>query len=130
MLKKIFIVSLLSLAIGLSAEEQIVLDVKHHLEWQDNNEKNIDIFKMAKGYCKQLDLGSYNDWRLPTKNELVTLSKDKELKKKFQYMTDNVFWSSDTNFFDAVTVFSGNGFSSFSDKCDQYATICVRSSSK
>ncbi|QOP41193.1 DUF1566 domain-containing protein [Sulfurimonas marina] len=129
MLKKFAAVFLLFSAIAMSAQESYVVDKKHDLMWQDSDEKVIDIWKMARSHCSQLTLGGYDNWRLPTKWELVELSKDNELKQTFKHMKHNVFWSSDDDpkdHYNAITVYSGNGFISNSDKCEEYATICVR----
>ena len=127
MVKSILLVSLL--VFSSYAQERIVKDTKHHLQWQDNSEAEENIWKMAIGYCKQLDINTHNDWRLPTQIELVRLAKSESLKKQFQYLESYVYWSSDLDKneeLNAVTVFSDNGFVSSSDKCDKNFIICVR----
>jgi hypothetical protein len=112
-----------------AAESGFIIDEKQHLQWQDNKEAQEDIWKMANGYCKQLRIGKYDDWRLPTKEELVSLSQSEKLKEKFVYLQEQVYWSSQSDKdedLNAITVFSGNGFISSSDKCDKNSIICVR----
>lgn len=108
-----------------------VIDVKHHLQWQDTEsmQEFNDIWRLAKTRCEGLSLESYDDWRLPTTKELEYLGKSKEGKAKFSYLESEVFWTSEEDKNDdinAVTVFSGNGFVSTSDKCDSAYALCVR----
>lgn len=126
-------VSMLFGAEGWLKAPQSVIDTKHHLEWQDTQEiaEYSDIFKMAKAHCEALHLLEKNDWRLPTKTELVRLGKSKEGKKLFLHLHKEVFWTSQEDANDdvnALTVFSGNGFVSSTDKCDTAYTMCVRTS--
>lgn len=117
------------LDISLFANEKGVVDTNEHLEWQDNVEHPQLKWKLARGYCSQMRLNNFNDWRLPTKKELVDLSKETKYKKRFEYLGSSVYWSSNDDPKDdlnAVTIYSGNGFVSTSDKCDKFAVICVR----
>ena len=109
---------------------QIVVDAKNHLQWQDSVEvaEYSDIWKMAKADCSSLTLLDYHDWRLPTQKELVSLAKSKEGKAKFTYLEEAIYWTSEedkNDDFNIVTVFSGNGFVSSSDKCDKENFVCV-----
>jgi len=129
MLKKMSAILLQLSVTALLADSSSVKDSKNQLEWQDSSERYINIWKMANSYCKQLDLAGQSDWRLPTKEELLLFSKEKKYIKSFQYMSDNVYWSADDDpedYLNAVTVYSGNGFISTSDKCEDFAVICVR----
>ena len=109
--------------------EVSVIDTKNQLEWQDNAEAKEEIWKMASAYCKQLEIGMNNDWRLPTPKELQLLSKRKILKENFKYLEEGVYWSNaidKRDEFSAITVYTGNGFISSSDKCEKYFIVCVR----
>jgi len=100
-----------------------------NLEWQDDREQKEEIWKMARGYCAQLQLDGKSDWRLPTPKELQKLVKSHNLKKQFVYLEEGVYWSSKIDKddeFSAITVYTGNGFISSSDKCDKYFVMCVR----
>jgi len=127
-IKKIYIIAIISTFVSLNAGESVI-DLQHHLQWQDSQEKNEDIWKMAVGYCKQLNLDSKNDWRLATSDELKLLGKSQTLKKKFKYFENHIYWSIEEDKEDnlnAVTVYTGNGFVSVSDKCEKNFMLCVR----
>jgi hypothetical protein len=71
----------------------------------------------------------HDDWRLPTKEELVLLAKSQKLKKRFHYLDTELYWSSDVDKKDdlnSITVYMGNGFISATDACDKEGIICVR----
>ena len=125
-----YFVSLSFLIISLHAVEQgYIIDKAQHLQWQDNSEADEAIWKMAVGYCKELKLAGHNDWRLASKEELVTLSKSDTIKEQFIYLEEQVYWSSEIDKdedLNAITVFTGNGFTSSSDKCDKNFILCVR----
>ncbi|WP_345992118.1 DUF1566 domain-containing protein [Sulfurimonas sp. HSL-1716] len=109
-----------------------VIDIKHHLQWQDtaDMEENDAIWKMQKAHCQGLHLSGFNDWRLPTKEELSALAKSKEAKKVFLHLSDHLFWSGEENPQDdinAFTVYMPNGYISSSDKCEKNHSLCVRS---
>ncbi|MFK5947761.1 MAG: helicase-related protein, partial [Methylococcales bacterium] len=48
---------------------------------------------MAKSYCSSLFLSGYDDWRLPTKKELILLVPDVK-KGKLSYGTGGSYWTS------------------------------------
>jgi hypothetical protein len=43
------------------------------LLWQVGRSGEFSTFEEAREYVKNMELGGYNDWRLPTKDELYTL---------------------------------------------------------
>ncbi|MEA3419749.1 MAG: DUF1566 domain-containing protein [Campylobacterota bacterium] len=109
---KVLLLSL-SLLLGISgavAEEKtsdtlILKDTKHLLIWQDQSytKKELDAYKedynkgkvgnwgYADQYCRALVLNGYSNWRLPTKEELLT-----NYKEKCQFNSGNAhsYWSS------------------------------------
>lgn len=79
----------------------IVYDSSTNLIWQDDIrvktvKKN---WKNSIEYCKNLNFKTYNDWRLPTKSELITILDKRRyptIKKEFKNYTSNYYWSSST----------------------------------
>lgn len=70
--------TLLHLFADLIRRDGVVIDNVTNLAWQDDyqNQKSIlktATWKEAVTYCDQLDLGGYDDWRLPTNRELLSL---------------------------------------------------------
>ena len=49
-----------------------VTDSEHHLMWVTKESAALE-WNLAKGYCRQLKTGGFNDWRLPTISELGDL---------------------------------------------------------
>lgn len=54
--------------------KEVVEDTKTGFIWQRGDGGQME-WDFAKQYCDSLDLGGYNDWRLPTINELRTIIK-------------------------------------------------------
>lgn len=58
---------------SIQAEERIYKDLQSGLMWQmADNGADISWFK-AKEYCADLQSGGFDDWRMPTQDELATL---------------------------------------------------------
>jgi len=74
----------------------------NHLMWQDNKEAKTvqkDWYD-AKGYCKNINLLGFNDWRLTTKKELETIvdkNRTPTIKKEFNNISSSGYWSSTTD---------------------------------
>ena len=70
-----------------------VTDNKTKLIWQKEDDGQKKAFKESEAYCKTLTLGGYKDWRLPTINELRSVSHD--WKQIFANPKDDEpYWSS------------------------------------
>lgn len=54
----------------------IVKDDVYNLIWQDNQDIYKASLSQAIKYCDELDYAGYNDWRLPTVNELLSITDD------------------------------------------------------
>jgi len=85
--------------------KETVLDRATNLTWQDNEDvvNNNYTWGSAIEYCEKLSLGDFQDWRLPTISELITL---------------NDFGDSGTYSVNDVFIFkSANKFHSSSNSC-------------
>jgi len=62
---------------GKPVVEKVVIDNKNNILWQYPRTDQSDLqFNSPEGYCENLFYAGYNDWRLPSINELRTLVKD------------------------------------------------------
>ena len=52
---------------------QVVFDLSTNLLWQKGSVSGITTLKDALSYCESLDYAGYTDWRLPNRNELMSL---------------------------------------------------------
>ena len=119
-------------------ENGIVIDHTSKLMWQDNVKDGGEmlVFDEAKKYCENLSLGGYDDWRLPTIEELVNLEAFRYLPnwrysfpKAFTQVDSWKFWSQDSYIGDnnyGWVVCYGQGFSRLYPKSTKFHTRCVR----
>ena len=118
------------------AEATMIKDPKTNLIWEDNmhvSEVKITHIK-AKVYCSELKLGDFENWRLPTLQELLSIVDYKRYKpalvKAFNYSNkDTLYWSS-TPYAKTSDEFWGVSFkdgatSNASETYDRYVR-CVR----
>lgn len=97
--------------------------------WQDdadNTEKQLS-WDQASQYCASLALADYNDWRLPTPNELESLYGH---RGDLKHLANNVYWTSGEKKGDdamAEYVHFGNGSHFWSFKTREFNVRCVRS---
>ncbi len=124
--------------------KEVVIDTTRNLMWQDNGEtKNVkklwEEFGVprleqypAKSYCEKLDFAGFNDWYLPSKDELLSIV-DKRYEpaavKEFKNITSSLYWTSnlygnDTN--RAWNVSFYNGYESWNPKGYNFLVRCVR----
>ena len=80
-------------------EDGTIFDTTTNLFWQKESSNKVFIWMRAKMYCESLTLAGYNDWRLPTREELESL-----INRKYCPTIDPIFeckllyyWSSSTN---------------------------------
>lgn len=71
------------------------------LLWADKDNGSDVNWSQAAGYCENLSLGGYDDWRLPTINELKTLY-DRSLSQQYKIkgpikLEAAGMWSGSTN---------------------------------
>ncbi|WP_321311235.1 DUF1566 domain-containing protein [Halarcobacter sp.] len=73
---------------------EIIFDKKLNLIWQDNNNENLYTYSEAVEYCKELNIGNYNNWRIPRIRELQSIVDYTRYKPAIYIAFKN------TNFFD------------------------------
>jgi len=95
-------------------------------------------FEKAKEYAKNLRLGGYDDWRLPTKRELKKLiTKEKNKGKNGDYYIDKdfvnnlesfaCFWTSkEKKSSTSLLINFHSGLETYYDKSDYWYVLCVR----
>jgi hypothetical protein len=112
-----------------------VTDAVTGLMWQQSTTEKS--WSEALTFCKQLNLASYSDWRLPDKNELLSIidfskydpSFDTNIFDEPDSQWDMYFWSSTTLTYDLYYAFSFEflyGSESESYKSNQYNVRAVR----
>lgn len=114
-----------------------VTDLNTGLIWQQGDDQNnqYPIWQQAVDYCAGLDLANHSDWRLPTVEELTSLTSIGRLypsidTQYFPQCRSSVYWSSSTVVdrpYDAWGVDFWNGLVCADYKCDRYYVRCVRS---
>jgi hypothetical protein len=112
----------------------VVSDSSTSLQWQDNISSVKKDWEDAIGYCSDLTLDGYSDWRLPNKNELLSIvdySKYNPSIKEdvFQNIESSYCWSSTTyatNTSNAWNVDFDNGYARNGTKDNSLCVRCVR----
>ena len=114
--------------------DTIVTDTETGLIWQKTYKLG-KTWQQALYYCENLTYAGYNDWRLPNKNELISLvNYEKRLPASdFPDMPSgsgyHLFWSSSTHVYYtyyAWLVDFSRGSVYHDDKTDSYNVRCVR----
>ncbi|CAN2040079.1 hypothetical protein GMMP15_1530042 [Candidatus Magnetomoraceae bacterium gMMP-15] len=74
-----------------------VTDTENNLMWQQKNAGKMR-WKQAINYCENLSFAGYDDWRLPTREELVTLgNKNRQYRDRVFYINIHYFPDIKTN---------------------------------
>jgi hypothetical protein len=117
-----------------SNSDETVTDTHTGLMWQKNSSANGMTWEDSINYCENLEEAGYSDWRLPTKRELVSITK---LDKESFYIDTNFFsceqysyWSSTARVDDTGDAWrhrfdSSSGCCSFS-KLEIHHVLAVR----
>lgn len=117
--------------------KEVVIDLKTQLMWQDDAsvksvKKN---WQGAIDYCAALRFAGYDDWRLPKRLELLSITDKSKvkpaIKAKFANVVSDHYWSSSSSASRAdgawyVNFNYGNG--NASNKSDELYVRCVRDS--
>ncbi|MBR4532577.1 DUF1566 domain-containing protein [bacterium] len=96
------------------SEEKVIFDAGTNLYWQKDSAQ-IDSWKEALSYCENLEYAGFDDWRLPNKNELLSLvdyskaGTEAEVLSSFPGMTPDIFWSSTGADYGAWLVYMKDG---------------------
>lgn len=119
----------------------IVVDTRTNLVWQDHMIYDEKTWLEAIGTCENLELGGYDDWRLPNVNELTSIldrnQKDLLIKDGFVntelteggFGSTSVYWTSTTNEripSNAWIILFHLGTTTTLKKGDKYYFRCVR----
>ncbi len=94
------------------SDQKTLIDNNTGLEWQQTSSENNMAWNKAVSYCDELNYGGHDDWRLPTPQELLTLSAIIGDTDYFQATTDRAYWSSGGN--------CSPGYSSYAWYVDYY----------
>lgn len=127
---------LLTLSAFAMAEITMIRDTSTGLMWEDTpHVRETKITQpSAKEYCSELRLGGFEDWRLPTIHELLTIVDYRRISpailKAFSYVEDESFYWTKTHVADEDDAFWGVNFkrgasSKASEYYDRYVR-CVR----
>ena len=114
--------------------DTIVIDSVTGLQWQKTDIEQRLPWDKAFNECKNLNYAGYTDWRLPNKNELLSLVNYEKPEKPYSYFPDmprdGSFWSSSTSTSSterAWLVHFGDGFMLVhSKKNGSNYLLCVR----
>jgi hypothetical protein len=110
-----------------------VTDTRTSLMWQKTTESAMN-YETAIAYCKNLTLAGHTDWRLPTKNELMSLVNKNFSKPAIDtgVFPDTIsfgYWTSTTSAEDPDDIIFINfvsGKPGNADKSDTYYVRAVR----
>jgi len=119
--------------LGSLTKEMVYYPAKN-LVWQDNKKvKTIALkWKDAHQYCKNLKFQKYRNWRLPTKDELISIvdkSRKPSIKKEFHNINTNGYWSASSGKgykSSAWSIYFANGRIYASSKKSKRYVRCVR----
>ena len=117
--------------------KQVVIDTKRDLMWQDD--WSVTTTKLswqdAIRHCRNLTFAGYSDWRLPSEDELLSITDDSRykpaIKKEFKYVNGWYYWSSTPDVSDSKYAWSVNfngGYDDNDDKTHGNYVRCVRDS--
>ncbi|MBL0687091.1 MAG: DUF1566 domain-containing protein [Sulfurospirillum sp.] len=134
-LSLLILVSISSANFSRDDNKKIVTDSSTNLQWQDDDDAKSmkKSWENAIDYCEGLELGGYDDWHLPNKNELLSIA-DKSLHSPaissiFQNIINGGYSSSTTTTHDTTSSWYINfldGMDSYNTKTSKNFVRCVR----
>ncbi len=114
------------------------IDENTFLMWQDvpENKGTLHTWLAAKEYCEELDYSGFDDWWLPSEQELISIvdlsrPKNRKIQKGFIYFKPRYYWTSSTYAWNAPhawVISFKTGSSSTVKKEDLLHVRCVRCS--
>lgn len=114
--------------------ENIIVDKNLNLEWQETVPEETYSWKDAVDYCKNLEYGGYDDWRIPAPKELFanidngrcdTETTDSYFKERYVFLTSKTYAGDPNQAWYADNSFGGMSFHNFSGNNKIYVR-CVR----
>jgi len=86
--------------VHITVTKGVVYDQRTHLMWQDDSDTNQlkMVWSEAQNYCEELVIGNYADWRVPSLDELFTITDhttyNPSIQNGFLYSIASSYWSS------------------------------------
>lgn len=114
--------------------KNVVTDSVYKLMWQDDEQIFIGDWAQAKEYCERLKFAGFDDWRLPTIDELISITDKSKfnpaINPAFKNVRLDLYWSATKDAVSAsnawVAVFK-NGEDGWVEARDKNFARCVRS---
>lgn len=113
--------------------QSVVIDEQKGLMWQDipANKELLFNWEEAKEYCEDLRFYGYEDWWLPSEDQIVTLvdmsrKMGKRIKKGFRQFRPAPYWTSTTYAFNAPHAWYVDFYDGFSKSVEKERRLYVR----
>ena len=113
--------------------KNVVTDSVYKLMWQDGEEIFKGDYDEAVKYCENLTFAGFEDWRLPTIDELISITDKSKfnpaINPAFKNVNSDMYYSftkSAESMSNAWAVFFRNGVSIRQDASFRYFARCVR----
>jgi hypothetical protein len=114
-------------------EKEVVIDRTRELMWQDDIQTQSIKMKWLDSYCKNLTLGNYNGWRVPNREELLSIVNYNKYTPStydiFEHIKSDNYWSSTINIHDKNSMWTVNfddGSTILYPKSSKNSIRCVR----
>jgi hypothetical protein len=117
--------------------KEIVKDLTHNLMWVDGGETVKKSWSEAISYCKNLNYGGYSDWRLPTIEELYSITDQRKSSAPFVNSEFNNIKSGFSDWYWSSTEYNGNksyswklnfynGYDNYYNRSNSSCVRCLR----
>lgn len=113
--------------------QSVVIDEQKGLMWQDipANKELFFTWEEAKEYCEDLRFYGYEDWWLPSEDQIVTLvdmsrKMGRRIKKGFRQFRPAPYWTSTTYAFNAPHAWYVDFYDGFSKSVEKERHLYVR----